>query len=178
MLCDSGSTDETDWWMSTHRFKEDLAKIGLPTIRRLPDIPSKEAHFKGWDLMRKSWEHALAKIAWECTKEPPDALLWMCPDVLMPPGALKRQVAELEADPKLGAVSVEYEPAANHERIACTLYRWEAYEQMAEIGFFSEGCPCRWMQKTMERNGWRVSHLEGVKSTHLAEGGGHSTSRG
>ena len=181
MLCDSGSADQTDWWMGTQRFMQDLGELGLHTVRRLPSIPSKAGLFEGQELTNKHLEHALAKLAWENSREPPDALLWLHPDVVMPEGALAEMVSALEADERLGGIGLEIkdvdgaESPVDHVRMSCTLYRWEPFTQLAELGFFSDGCPCRWMHRMMEKNGWAVRNLEGARATHLAEGGSHAT---
>jgi hypothetical protein len=179
MLCDSGSTDETDWWMGTKRFGDDLAKLGLTTMRILPPIPSKVGVFEGAELTNKHLEHALAKVAWENSQTPPDGLLWHHPDVVATEGALSRMVEVMEAEPRLGGIGLEiedvdgvYQPV-DHVRMSFTLYRWEPFAQLAEMGFFSNGCPCRWTHRMMEKNGWEVRNLEGVRATHLAEGGSH-----
>ena len=176
MMCDSGSTDQTDWWIGTRRFVDELKSIGLPSVKMLANIPSKEAMFSGRELTNKHLEHALAKMAWENSQEPPDALLWLHPDVLIPDGALKKMVSELEDDRRLGGVGLKLkdEQEVDHVRMSCALYRWEPFAKLAEIGFFSTGCPCRWMHRMIERCGWEMKNLEGVEATHLKEGGSHA----
>lgn len=168
MLCDNESTDASGWWMSTARFKSDLVAAGIAEVRILPPIPWKGHIFKGKDILNKTVEHAAAKFAWECSQmQPqPDAILWVDPDVIMPHGCVTKLIEGMEANPRLGGLGVDYDVPVDHVRMGCTLYRFAAWAELAEIGFFSEGCVCRWIHRTMESRGWMVEKLPGFTAKH------------
>jgi glycosyltransferase involved in cell wall biosynthesis len=175
MVFDSGSDDGTEWWVETMRFQTNLADMGLKEVRLLPPIPSKADMFEGIELTNKHLEHALARVVHECRRKPPDAILWLQADVLMPPkGALQQMIDALEADPKLGGIGIRHRVEQDHVPMGCVLYRWEPLTELAEEGFRSNGCPCRWIHRAMTRNGWTVRELDGIEGTHLAEGGSHA----
>ena len=167
-MLDNGSTDGTEWWITTDRFKKNLAEIGLHTVRILPPIPAKAILISKNMRRNKHLEHQLAKAAYELRGDPPDAILWLQADVLMPDGALKAMVEAMDAEPRLGGVGIIHrDEVVDHVRMGCTLYRWEPFAELAEIGFFSDGCPCRWMHRNMEKNGWTLRNVDGVIGTHL-----------
>jgi len=169
MLFDSGSKDGTEWWITTARFRSDLGNLGLHTLRLLPPIPDKVL-FEGRARKNKAIEHQLAKVAWECSQNPPDAILWLQPDVTMPNGGLQKMVDAMEDDSHLGGVGIKHRAEVDHVRMGCALYRWEPFAKLAELGFFSQGCPCRWIHQTMEKDGWTLRNLDDVEGTHIEEG--------
>ena len=170
MMFDNGSKDGTEWWIGTDRFKKNLSEMGLDTLRLLPPIPVKGIFQDAKKRKNKGLEHQLAKAAWECSADPPDAILWLQADVVMPDDALKKMVKALEDDERLGCIGVIHRDEVDHVRMGCALYRWEPFAELAEIGFFTDGCPCRWMHRTMEKSGWTSRNLEGVRGKHLSEG--------
>ena len=168
LLCDNASTDGSQWLMTTQRFKEDLKAVGLANVTILPAIPSKAHMFEGKVILNKSVEHGAAKFAWECgqMQPQPDFLLWLDPDVIMPHGALPKLIQAMEANPRLGELGVDYDTEVDHVRMGCTFYRFAAWAELAEIGFYSQGCPCRWIQRTLESRGWTVEKLPGFRAQH------------
>lgn len=167
ILCDNGSTDETD--IATDEFRAEMVGMGIRDFRQFT-IPQKQIE----DVRtrrNKNIEHMLARFAREMEHDPPEAVFVLDSDVIMPPEGLGRLVSEMAKREKLGAIGIDYDVDVGHLRMGCSLYRYAAFKKLAEIGFFSIGCPCRWMHKQLEAMGWEVDTLLGMTAEHRKEGG-------
>ena len=168
MICDNGSRDAAR--LHTQSFQDGVAAWGIRDLKVF-DVPQK-MEWEGLLRRLKNWEHMLARFAFEMQANPPDAVFILDSDVIMPPMSLGRLCTEMETDPKLGAIGVDYGEHVGHLRMGCTLYRYEAFKQLAEIGFShlkGGGCLCRWMDKTLKDNGWVVRTLPGTRAEHRKE---------
>ena len=165
MLCDNGSRDAAR--LHSQDFKDGLAAWGIRDLKVF-DVPQK-MEWSGSMRRLKNWEHMLARFAFEMEADPPDAVFILDSDVIMPPTSLGRLSTEMELDEKLGAIGVPYGATVDHVRMGCTMYRYAAYKQLADIGFThlkGNRCVCGWMHQTLKSNGWEARALPGIKAEH------------
>jgi glycosyltransferase involved in cell wall biosynthesis len=181
LMCDNGSVDGTWEWLQSDTLRSQLQSRGIQDYVLLEQVPSKKRIFQGQELRSKNLEHMLCKFCLVIEKAPTDYVLSLDADVVIPRGALRDLVENMDDEPKLGALGLIYDYSKNsqdwvsdHVKRGCTMYRWKALKEIADDGFGTTGCVCRYIHEELEIRGWWVRHLEPerISARHLRLEGG------
>jgi len=167
MICDNASDDAwTNAFVHSSAMRAIMRELGVDDVQVLEDVPCK-VNEDNAVLRHKNLEHMMAKFAYEQRKTSTEFVMRVDADLVLPKGAVGGMIDALRCDKSLGVVALWYPPESRHIKFGCTMYREEAFQDIARIGFGTATCDCTFIAGNLVKMGWNIKLLSGVKAEHL-----------